>query len=49
MAPMASATLIWEASSKTTRSKSMAPGSRKRAAESGLVRKQGVSSLMMAP
>jgi hypothetical protein len=48
-APTASGTVICDASSNTTRSKSIEPGGMNRASESGLTRTQGVSSPMTSP
>ena len=49
IAPRASTGLTWLASSKTTRSKSRAPGSRKLAIESGLIMKTGLIAWMASP
>ena len=48
-APMASGTVIWDASSKTTRSKSIAPGAMNRASESGLTSTHGVIAAITSP
>ena len=49
MAPMASATRIWEASSKTTTSKSTDPTGRYLETECGLMSRQGVRSSRTGP
>src|SRR3546814_6886714 len=49
MAPIASHTVICEASSKTTRSKCLLPAARNWATESGLMRRQVVSVVRTSP
>ena len=48
-APTASATVIWDASSKTTRSKLIDPGGTNRASESGLTSTHGVIAPITSP